>query len=315
LRGLFLPRADLVVIQTSPPLVSVLGGVLAWLWRARFIYWVMDLNPDEAVAVGWLNARSLLARFMEAASRWSLRRADRVIVNDKYVKERLEAKGIPGEKIHPVPLWIQDEAGFSAEKRDEFRRAHGLEQKYVVMFAGNHTPCHPLDTLVDAARLLRNEPRLHFCFIGFGLEWGRWREISQTEKWENATFLGHQPLSSGVISAADTQVVVMGDPFVGIIHACKIYNFLAARRPFIYIGSEPSHVTDIIRQGNLEGVAASFRHGESAALAKELLRRATSSPAPAWPAESDLALWSEAVVVGRMVSILEENPPSEVFRR
>ena len=126
-----------------------------WLWRARFIYWVMDLNPDEAIAVGWLAPGSPMARFLEALSRWSLRKADRVIVNDKYVKERLEAKGIPGAKIDPVPLWIQDEAVFSAAKRDEFRRTHGLEQKYVVMFAGTHSPCHPLDTLVDAARLLR----------------------------------------------------------------------------------------------------------------------------------------------------------------
>jgi glycosyltransferase involved in cell wall biosynthesis len=310
-RGLLLPKADLVVTQTSPFLISILGVVLARVWRARFIYWVMDLNPDEAIAVGWLAAGSPMARFLEAASRWSLRQADRVIVNDKYVKERLLAKGIAGGKIDPVPLWIQDEAAFNAGKREEFRRLHGLEQKYVVMFAGNHTPCHPLDTLVEAARILRSELRVHFCFIGFGLEWGRWREISRKEKWENATFLGHQPLSSGVISAADTQVIVMGDAFVGIIHACKIYNFLAARRPFVYIGPEPSHVTDIIRRGHLEGVAASFRHGHGAELAEEILARARRSADPAWPAGENLALWSEEAVVGRMVSILQSHVPTE----
>jgi len=307
LRSLFLHRTDLVLAQTSPPLISVLGAVLAFFWRARFIYWVMDLNPDEAIAVGWLRAKGLPARLLEMASRWTLRRADRVVVQDRFVQERLKAKGVAGEKIEVVPLWIHDEAAFDAEKREQFRQKHGLENKYVVMYAGNHTPCHPLDTLVDAARLLRGERRIHFCFIGFGLEWGRLRDQAQAEQLENVTFLGHQPIASGLLSAADTQVIVMGNPFVGIVHACKIYNILAARRPFIYIGPEPSHVSDMIQSAGLEGLAASFRHGESQALAEELKQRAEGKALPSWPAGEKFQPWSAASVIEKMISILEST--------
>ncbi len=308
LRGLVLPRAEVVLAQTSPPLVSVLGAILARIWRARFVYWVMDLNPDEAIAVGWLRATSAAARVLEAASRWSLRAADRIVVQDIYVRQRLAAKDVDVNKIEVVPLWIQDAAAFDAGKREEFRRRHGLADKHVVMFAGNHTPCHPLATVVEALRRLRHEPRIHFCFIGFGLEWGKLRDLAREEKWEHATFLGHQPLSTGVISAADTQLVVMGDPFVGIVHACKVYNFLAAQRPFIYVGPEPSHVTDIIREGGLESVAAAFRHGEGTALAEELLRRAKGTPR-SWPAGTALGQWSEAEVLARMVAALAGSHP------
>ena len=38
----------------------------------------------------------------------------------------------------------------------------------------------------------------------------------------------------------------MGDQFVGIVHPCKIYNILAVKRPFLYIGPKDSHVSDII---------------------------------------------------------------------
>jgi glycosyltransferase involved in cell wall biosynthesis len=306
-RGLFLRRPDLVLAQTSPPLISVLGASLALLWRARFIYWVMDLNPDEAIAVGWLQPESGAARVLEAASRWSLRRAERVVVQDKYVRERLAAKGVDEKKIEVIPLWIQDEAAFDAEKRERFRREHGLENKYVVMFAGNHTPCHPLDTVIEAAQFLRDEPHIHFCFIGFGVEWGKLRDRAQAEHWAHVTFLGHQLLSTGLLSAADTQLVVMGNPFVGIVHACKIYNFLAAQRPFIYIGPEPSHVTDIIREGGLEEVASSFRHGEARALVEELARRAKSGKAPPWPPGERFEQWSEASVIRKMLIALEKR--------
>jgi len=307
IRSLFLRRFDLVVALTSPPLLSVLGAGLAFLWWAQFIHWVMDLNPDEAIAVGWLRSEGLAARFLEAASRWSLHRADRVIVLDDFMGDRVLAKGVVGEKIEVNSLWMQNEGIFNAKKREQFRRAHGLENKYVVMYAGNHTPCHPLDTLIGAVRVLCQEPKIHFCFIGFGHEWGRLRDLARTERWVNALFLGYQPIASGLLSAADTQMVVMGDPFVGIIHPCKIYNILAARRPFVYIGPEPSHVSDIIREAGLEGLAASFQHGESEALAEELRQRAEGKALPLWPAAEKFQKWSETAVIEKMVSILEST--------
>ena len=58
----------------------------------------------------------------------------------------------------------------------------------------------------------------------------------------------------------------MGDQYVGIVHPCKIYNVLAVKKPFLYIGPKESHVTDIIRQssayvsshGDVEGVVANI---------------------------------------------------------
>jgi hypothetical protein len=99
------------------------------------------------------------------------------------------------------------------------------------------------------------------------------------------------------------QVVVMGDPFVGIIHPCKAYNFLAARRPFIYVGPEQSHVTDLIKDAGLEGVTAAFRHGESRDLADELRRRVEEAAAPC-PDKSRTLPWTEAVVLEKMLAAL-----------
>jgi hypothetical protein len=58
----------------------------------------------------------------------------------------------------------------------------------------------------------------------------------------------------------------MGDQYVGVVHPCKIYNVLAVKKPFLYIGPSESHVTDIITQsgayvsphGDVEGVVANI---------------------------------------------------------
>jgi len=178
LRLAFLPKQDVVVALTTPPLISFLGATVARLRRSRFYYWVMDFNPDEAIAAGWLRPRSLAARLLEWMSRYSLRQARKVIALDRFVRDRILAKGIPPEKIAVIPPWSHDtEVRFDAQGRERFRKAHGLDGKFVVMYSGNHSPVHPLDTLLAAARQLAPDPGIVFCFIGGGSEW---RKIKET---------------------------------------------------------------------------------------------------------------------------------------
>ena len=170
----FLRRQDVVVALTTPPLISFIGAWRAKLWRVRFCYWVMDLNPDEAVAAGWLCAESLAGRMLERMSRFSLRRADRIIALDRFMCDRIVAKEISPKKIAVIPPWSHDsEVRFDAAGREQFRKAHGLQDKFVVMYSGNHSPVHPLDTLMRAAEKLQGDASIAFCFVGGGSEFKR----------------------------------------------------------------------------------------------------------------------------------------------
>jgi putative colanic acid biosynthesis glycosyltransferase WcaI len=86
LRLLLLPRFDRVVALTSPPLISFLGALFVRLKGGRLFFWVMDLNPDEAIAAGWLKEQSLVARVLRSFLRYSMRHAHRVIVLDRFMK-------------------------------------------------------------------------------------------------------------------------------------------------------------------------------------------------------------------------------------
>ncbi len=266
LRLLTLPRYDAVVALTSPPLVSYLAAWFCRLRGAKLFYWVMDMNPDEALAAGWLRDGSLTTRALEAMSRFSLRHSHRIIALDRYMKDRIVAKGIPAERIAVIPPWAHDEAvRFDAEGRVKFRAAHGLADKFVVMYSGNHSPVHPLTTLLGAARKLAGDPRFHFCFVGGGSEHPKVRKFTEENGLRNTLCLPYQPLNelAGSLSAADLHVVVMGDPFVGTIHPCKIYNILTVGAPVLYIGPEPSHLADILAGMGASPHTARVGHGDA----------------------------------------------------
>jgi len=64
-------------------------------------------------------------------SRFSLRRADKILRwTGSCATDR--GKGIVAEKIAVIPPWSQDgEVRFDATEREQFRKAHGLQDKFV----------------------------------------------------------------------------------------------------------------------------------------------------------------------------------------
>src|SRR5262249_50960114 len=138
-----------------------------------------------------------------------------------------------------------------------------LEGKFVVMYSGNHSPCHPLDTLLGAALELCAHPRIAFCFVGGGSEFNRVVNWVREHSLHNIVYLPYRPFAelSSSLSAADLHAVVMGNAFVGLVHPCKVYNIRQIGAPFIYIGPAKSPIAEL-------NPAASFLHGEVDAVAK-----------------------------------------------
>lgn len=263
-RLVLLPRHDAVMALTTPPLISFIGAWLAYFWRARFFYWVMDFNPDEAIAAGWLRADSLVTRVLDRMSRFSLRRATNIIALDRFMRDRIVAKGVAAEKIVVLPPWSHDdEVHYDASGRDRFRQAHGLDGKFVVMYSGNHSPVHPLDTLLQAAARFRDDSSVMFCFVGGGSEFKRVQQWVKEEGLQNVLCLPYQPLDqlSASLSAADLHVVIMGEEFVGLVHPCKIYNIMGVAAPVLYIGPSPSHITEIFGSMGAGHSCRSAAHG------------------------------------------------------
>jgi glycosyltransferase involved in cell wall biosynthesis len=244
------PRPDVVLALTSPPLVACVGALAAHRRRSAFCYWVMDLNPDEAIAAGWLRPGSRTARVLESLSRRTLKAAQSVIVLDRFMQGRLAAKGVTKARV--IPLWPQtDRVGFDARAALAFRSRHDLARRFIVLYAGNHSPVHPLDTLLLAAERLAAEPELTFCFIGGGSEFSKVQRLAERlnrrASDRRIVCLGYLPATefSAALSAANAHVVILGDSMVGLVHPCKVYNFLGMPAPVLYIGPEPSPITDL----------------------------------------------------------------------
>lgn len=305
-----LSRFDLVIALTSPPLISALAAMFVRIRGGRFLFWVMDLNPDEAIAAGWLRKDSQTARLLETALRFSAKSADQIVVLDRFMRDRFLDKDVPEEKLFVLPPWSHSrEVHYDAEGRTAFRERHGLTGKYVVMYSGNHSPCHPLDTILAAAGELAGNPDAAFCFVGGGSEYPKVRAFAERHGLKNVLCLPYQPLSelSASLSAADLHVVVMGEPFAGLVHPCKIYNVLELGIPVLYVGPDPSHLADIVRAN--PGIAITWvGHGNPAGAVARIeagILEKSTHPGPDLAMRKAARAFSAERILGRYTALIE----------
>jgi glycosyltransferase involved in cell wall biosynthesis len=270
LYGLFTRRLCGIMVSTSPPFCGVAGVIISALRGVPLKYWLMDLNPDQMVAMKKITPTSLQARVFDMFNRWTYRRADDIVVLDRFMNERLQRKLDVASKTHTIPPWPhEDKLENIPHEENPFRKEHGLDGKFVVMYSGNHSIANPLKTILEAAERLQDDPRLVVVCIGGG---GGKQEVEDkvAAGVKNIRSLPYQPLEQirFSLSAADVHVVSIGNEVVGIVHPCKVYGAMAVSRPVLLLGPNPCHVSDLIEKhrvgwhiphGDVDGAVRTLR--------------------------------------------------------
>jgi glycosyltransferase involved in cell wall biosynthesis len=277
LAALFTPNVKAIFFSTSPPLIGIIAVIVHILRGVPLAYWAMDLNPDQLIALGKLKSTSPVARFLEATNRLVLRESALVVALDRFMAQRLRDRVHIRGKLLVMPPWPHEDQLEPVDRAtNRFRLRHGLSQKFVVMYSGNHSPSNPLATLLAAAAQLKDEEGFCFAFVGGGA--GK-KEVDSAIAGglRNAISLPYQPMSElrNSLTAADVHVVSLGDAMVGVIHPCKIYGAMAAGRPIFFLGPRPSHISDIL---DVHPIGVSIAHGDVAGAVAALRRLREMTP-------------------------------------
>ena len=216
----------------------------------------MDLQPELAIASGMMKEGSFFARIGVSIGNYIIRNADTIIVLDKYMRDYLVKRGSEKEKIHIVPVWpVMDKPYYGTRGENPFRIENEFGERLVVMYSGNHSHIHPLDTLLHAILKLKDDPDFVFVFIGEGVRKKGVTHFVNLHKLSNVIQLPFQPRNNihNSLGSSDLQVVIMGEKQVGFTHPNKIYGAMFIGKPILYIGPDPSHVTEILHEieGNI----------------------------------------------------------------
>ena len=151
--GIREPKVDLVM-GTSPSLFQATSAAFVALFRRKpFLLEIRDLWPDFAIDMGVLKSKILIriARWVESFIYW---RADHILVNSPAYVDYMINRGIDPKKVSLIPNGV-DPAMFDIDADGKrIRKELGLEDKFVVTYAGAIGQANDIPTIVRAAERL-----------------------------------------------------------------------------------------------------------------------------------------------------------------
>lgn len=241
--------ASRLLVSTSPPFAGFFGAIAAALRRVPMVWWVMDVNPDQLVAIGRVRQDSWAVKLFDWMNRRALGAASDVIVLDRRMMEVVQRKAKAPGPMHVIPPWAGPEPQDAVvSEANPFRKSLQCEGRLVVMYSGNHAITSPLTTLLTAIRAMGDVSGLLFVFVGGGAGKAEVERLISERPDLPVRSFPYQPRDVLLYSlaAADVHVVSLADEAVGLVHPCKLYGAMAVGRPVIALASDESFIGEIV---------------------------------------------------------------------
>lgn len=262
-----------VFISITPSLEVWLPFTLfARLRKKPVVYSVHDVYPDSGIQLGIFRHRPVI-HFITALERSCATRAGVVRVLSQSFIPGVERLGVPRERIRLIYDWVDTELITPLPKSNPFAVEHGLDREFVVLYAGNIGFSQGLEHLLEAARLLADEP-VRFLIVGEGAAKEELLTIAATHQLRNVTFLPFQPRARlpEVLATADVSLVILrrGMGFNSL--PSKTLSILASGRPIVASIDPGSDTWDLVERSQ-SGICVQPEDAERLAEAIRTLRQ------------------------------------------
>jgi len=228
---------DLVMGTTPPIFQAVSAWIVALIRRKPFLLEVRDLWPEFGVSMGVLKNPIVvaLARWLEM---FLYARATHILVNSPAYKEYMIGKGVPENKVDYIPYGTDVDMFNPSVDGSSIRAELGVDDKFVVLYAGALGQANDIDTILCAAERLKGEDKIRFVLFGDGKERKRLGAEAERMKLSNVIFAGVRPKKEmpQIVASADVCLAILQDiPMFRTTYPNKVFDYMAAGRATILV--------------------------------------------------------------------------------
>ncbi len=227
---------DCIVVSSPPIFPVIVARILSVLRRAKLVYDVRDLWPDEIVACGGAREGSLPIRVISVLERMIYRRADRILCTTKSFMRIIESRGVSPERLRLIPNGADTTRFKPLESAGDFRQRWNLENRFIVLYSGVLGLKHGLEMLVKAAERLKDLQSIAFVMVGDGASRPRLEKMVDERQLKNVYFVGEHPSDQipQIINSVDLCVTTLqASPYLQNILAVKIFEYLACGKAVV----------------------------------------------------------------------------------
>jgi colanic acid biosynthesis glycosyl transferase WcaI len=242
-------RPDIVLCMTDPPVIADIALLVARRYRAPLVVISQDVFPEIAVQLKRLE-NPVAVRLLRSLVSLYLRRADRIVAIGDTMRQRLEEKGAPPDRIRVIPNWVDTQRLTPQVRANRWAQGGRLHEKFVVMHSGNVGHAQDLDSLIRAATFLRDLEDIVILVIGSGARHNELVTLAEQLEVDHVHFLYYQSrrVLAQSLSSADVHVVGLAPGLAGYVVPSRLYGILAVARPVIVAADAESETAQVVQR-------------------------------------------------------------------
>ena len=248
-------RGDRILVVTTPPTMPFLIAAASLLRGSPYTLLIHDAYPEVMAAVGTVKRNSFFYRTIDYFNRWLYKHARKIIVVGRDMKKLISKKSSGlNISIDYIPNWAEiDDVKPRQRSENLLITELGIENKLIVLHAGNIGYPTDVDTLIDVMKTLNGDDRFHFVFIGSGVK--RHLLENAIDKFDliNLSLLDPRPRGEQIdfLNACDIGLVSLVKDMYGAAMPSKTYNIMAAGKPVLALTDEGSELALVIDESRI----------------------------------------------------------------
>jgi glycosyltransferase involved in cell wall biosynthesis len=254
---------DLMTVTTFPPtLMGFVARSIGFFRKTKYIYHCMDLYPEVAQTSGILK-RPWVGKIAAAIDRRNCKKAQTVVVLSEDMLETVRKRGIATDNVRVINNFIIDQVNPEIEVPDALKNRSG---KFRVLFAGNIGRFQSLDTIVEAAKKLKDTTEIEFWFVGSGVMVEKLKQQAGELLGTSIFFHPYLPIETvmSVIAQSNLGIVSLTPGVIECAYPSKTMSYLEAGCKLLTLVEADSNLAKFVIDEELGVVCGAPEHEQVA---------------------------------------------------
>lgn len=252
LRIIFSSEKYNLIICVAPPLFLGLAAYIASRIKCiPYVFHVQDLQPDAAIELGILK-KGLFCSFLYAVEKFIYNKADYVLTISEGMWEKIIKKGFTKDKVRLFYDWVDTESLKPMSKNNDFTRKYNLEDKFVVLHAGNMGQKQDMHVILQAAEKLKSDSSICFLLVGRGAKRPFVEDYIDKHALSNVLLLDVQPrgIVNEMFASADVALITQTKNVRDIVMPSKVFGPASVKKPLIITAVDDCEISRLAKRHN-----------------------------------------------------------------
>jgi glycosyltransferase involved in cell wall biosynthesis len=225
-----------ILVLTNPPFLGWIIAFISLLKKRKFIYLIFDVYPETAIENGLFSNTSLISVIWKKFNTFTFEKASKVMVIGRCMKSKIEQHVTPKNKLLLTHVWADDKGIQSSIKTPDIcRNKWGLKEEFIILYSGNIGRFHDIETILYAAKKLKDRTDIVFLFVGEGHKKSWSEDYATKHHLTNCVFKTYVPREElgNLLTSANLGIVSLLETQVGLSVPSKTFGLLAAGCPIL----------------------------------------------------------------------------------